>query len=82
MPGTHCVDPTGEIPSCCARVIDALDTRAQAGIDLVQVCGFEALPPDLAGSVCPPRKRASAGPRVSREADLAAQFRGILQRRR
>jgi hypothetical protein len=43
----HYVDLTGEIPFV-RRIIDDFDARAtDAGVKLVQVCGFEALPPDL-----------------------------------
>ena len=43
----HYVDLTGEIPFV-RRIIDDFDGPAtDAGIKLVQVCGFEALPPDL-----------------------------------
>jgi len=43
----HYVDLTGEIPFV-RRIIDDFDFRAaDAQIKLVQVCGFEALPPDL-----------------------------------
>jgi short subunit dehydrogenase-like uncharacterized protein len=46
--GAHYVDLTGEIPFV-RRVIDAFDARAKdAGVKVVQVCGFESLPPDLA----------------------------------
>jgi len=46
--GAHYVDLTGEIPFV-RRVIDELDgPAAEAGSKIVQVCGFEALPPDLA----------------------------------
>jgi short subunit dehydrogenase-like uncharacterized protein len=46
--GAHYLDLTGEIPFV-RRVIDAFDARArEAGVKVVQVCGFEALPPDLA----------------------------------
>ena len=45
--GAHYVDLTGELPFVRA-VIDELDGPAkQAGVKVVQVCGFEALPPDL-----------------------------------
>ncbi len=46
--GAHYLDLTGEIPF--VKLISAeFDERArEAGIKLVQVCGFEALPPDLA----------------------------------
>lgn len=46
--GAHYVDLTGEIPFV-RRMIDAYDERAKAaGVKVVEVCGFEALPPDLA----------------------------------
>jgi short subunit dehydrogenase-like uncharacterized protein len=46
--GAHYADLTGEIPFV-RRVIDAFQERAlQAQVKLVQVCGFECLPPDLA----------------------------------
>src|SRR3984893_13103190 len=46
--GAHYADLTGEIPFV-RRVIGAFEERAvQAQVKLVQVCGFECLPPDLA----------------------------------
>src|SRR2546429_6167690 len=46
--GAHYVDLTGEIPFV-RDIIDEYDKRAtEAGVKVVQVCGFEALPPDLA----------------------------------
>jgi short subunit dehydrogenase-like uncharacterized protein len=46
--GANYVDLTGEIPFV-RGVIDAFDDRAaKAGVKVVQVCGFEALPVDLA----------------------------------
>ena len=45
--GAHYVDLTGEIPFV-RQMIDAYDARARVeGVKVVQVCGFEALPPDL-----------------------------------
>jgi short subunit dehydrogenase-like uncharacterized protein len=45
--GCHYVDLTGEIPFV-RRMNAAFDARARAaGVKIVQVCGFEALPPDL-----------------------------------
>jgi short subunit dehydrogenase-like uncharacterized protein len=44
----HYVDLSGEIPFV-RRMVDAFDgPAATAGVKVVQVCGFEALPPDLA----------------------------------
>ena len=46
--GAHYADLTGEIPFV-RQTIDAFDARAaEARVKLVQVCGFESLPPDLA----------------------------------
>jgi short subunit dehydrogenase-like uncharacterized protein len=46
--GSHYVDLTGEIPFV-RRMIDRHHERAAAaGVKVVQVCGFEALPSDLA----------------------------------
>jgi short subunit dehydrogenase-like uncharacterized protein len=45
--GSHYVDLTGEIPFV-RRMIDAFhDRAAAAGVKIVEICGFEALPPDL-----------------------------------
>lgn len=45
--GANYVDLTGEIPFV-RRMIDRYDAPARdAGVKIVQVCGFEALPPDL-----------------------------------
>lgn len=46
--GAHYVDLTGEMPFV-RRTVDAFHERATlAGVKVVQVSGFEALPPDLA----------------------------------
>ena len=46
--GAHYMDLTGEIPFV-RQMIDAYDARAaEAGVKIVEVAGFEALPPDLA----------------------------------
>jgi short subunit dehydrogenase-like uncharacterized protein len=46
--GTHYADLTGEIPFV-REIIDEFEgAAAGAGVKIVQVCGFEALPPDLA----------------------------------
>ena len=48
MPATHYVDLTGEIPFV-RDIVAEFDVRATAAeVKVVQVCGFEALPPDLA----------------------------------
>lgn len=45
--GTHYADLTGEIPFVRRIVADFGERATEAGMKLVQVCGFEALPPDL-----------------------------------
>jgi short subunit dehydrogenase-like uncharacterized protein len=46
--GAHYVDLSGEMPFI-RRTIEALDDAArEVGVKIVQPCGFEALPPDLA----------------------------------
>jgi short subunit dehydrogenase-like uncharacterized protein len=46
--GAHYVDLTGEMPFM-RQTVDAFHDRAvAAGVKIVQTCGFEALPPDLA----------------------------------
>jgi short subunit dehydrogenase-like uncharacterized protein len=46
--GAHYADLTGEIPFV-RRIVEAFDERAKAaGVKIVEVSGFEALPPDLA----------------------------------
>ncbi len=46
--GAHYADLTGEMPFV-RSIIDSLDEEASAaGVKVAQVCGFEALPPDLA----------------------------------
>lgn len=46
--GAHYVDLTGEIPFA-RRMVDKFDSgAAEAGVKIVEVGGFEALPPDLA----------------------------------
>ena len=46
--GAHYADLTGEIPFV-RSIIDSFDARASAaGVKIVQVGGFEAIPPDLA----------------------------------
>ena len=67
--GTHYVDLTGEIPFV-RRVIDAFDERAKAaGVKIVQICGFETLPPDLAVLLAAETARERWGEELT-EADL------------
>jgi short subunit dehydrogenase-like uncharacterized protein len=46
--GAHYVDLTGEMPFMRDTVDTFNDRAAAAGVKIVQTCGFEALPPDLA----------------------------------
>jgi short subunit dehydrogenase-like uncharacterized protein len=73
--GTHYVDLTGEIPFV-RQMIDTYDARArEAGVKVVQVCGFEALPPDLAVLLAAETARERFGEGLA-EADLEASITG------
>jgi short subunit dehydrogenase-like uncharacterized protein len=55
--GSHYADITGEMPFV-RRIIEAFDARARAaGVKVVQVCGFESVPPDLAVRLAAERAR-------------------------
>ena len=72
--GAHYADLTGEIPFV-RQMIDAFaDRAAQAGVKLVQVCGFESLPPDLAVLLAAETARERWGEDLA-EADLEASIR-------
>ena len=59
--GAHYADLTGEIPFV-RRMIDEFDgPAAAAGVKIVQVCGFEALPPDLLVALAGERAREEWG---------------------
>ena len=45
--GAHYADLTGEMPFVRSIIEDFHARAAEAGVKVVQVCGFEALPPDL-----------------------------------
>ncbi len=73
--GAHYVDLTGEIPFV-RQMIDAYDARArEAGVKVVQVCGFEALPPDLAVLLAAETARERWGEGLA-EADLEVSVTG------
>ena len=73
--GAHYVDLTGEIPFV-RQMIDAFDARArEAGVKVVQVCGFEALPPDLAVLLAAETARERFGDGLA-EADVEVSFEG------
>ncbi len=46
--GAHYLDLSGEIPFVSDVIVDFGARAEQAAVKIVQVCGFEALPPDLA----------------------------------
>lgn len=65
----HYLDISGEIPFV-RQIIDAFNDRAEAaGVKIVQVCGFEALPPDLSVLLAAETARDRWGERLA-EADL------------
>jgi short subunit dehydrogenase-like uncharacterized protein len=73
--GAHYVDLTGEIPFV-RQIIDAYDARAQVeGVKVVQVCGFEALPPDLMVALAAETARERFGEGLA-EADLDVGIEG------
>jgi short subunit dehydrogenase-like uncharacterized protein len=73
--GAHYVDLTGEIPFV-RQMIDAFDARAaEAGVKVVQVCGFEALPADLAILLAAEKARERWDEGLA-EVDLEVTFKG------
>ena len=73
--GAHYADLTGEIPFV-RQMIDAYDGRARAaGVKLVQVCGFEALPPDLMVQLAAETAQERWGQGLS-EADVEVSIEG------
>ena len=74
--GAHYADLTGEIPFV-REVVDEFDARARdAGIKLVQVCGFEALPPDLGVRLAAETARDRWGEELA-EADVSVGTKGL-----
>jgi short subunit dehydrogenase-like uncharacterized protein len=72
--GAHYVDLTGEIPFV-RRTIDAFHDRAMAaGVKIVQVSGFEALPADLAVLLAAETSRERWSEELA-EVDLDVEFR-------
>jgi len=72
---TNYVDLTGEIPFV-RTIIDDFDARAaNAGIKLVQVCGFESLPADLSVLLAAETARERWGEGLA-EADLQITVKG------
>jgi short subunit dehydrogenase-like uncharacterized protein len=71
--GCHYLDATGEIPFV-RRTIDRFHAKArQAGLKVVQVCGYEALPPDLGVLLAADAVRERLGQSLA-EVELEAAF--------
>ncbi len=72
--GSHYVDLTGEIPFVRQMIDTFHDRAATAGVKVVQVCGFEALPPDLSVLLAAETARERWGEDLSEaEVDVATQ---------
>lgn len=72
--GAHYADLTGEMPFV-RRTIDEFDATAQtAGVKLVQTCGFESLPGDLAVALAAQAARERHGEALA-EVDLVASVK-------
>ena len=67
--GAHYADLTGEIPFARRMVDEFHESAAAAGVKVVQVCGFESLPPDLCVLLATEAARKRWDERLS-EADL------------
>jgi short subunit dehydrogenase-like uncharacterized protein len=59
--GAHYVDLTGETPFVREIIADFDQLAAAGGVKIVQVCGFEALPPDLMVAAADERARTEWG---------------------
>ena len=59
--GAHYVDLTGETPFVREIIADFHELAAAAAVKIVQVCGFEALPPDLMTALAAERAREQWG---------------------
>jgi short subunit dehydrogenase-like uncharacterized protein len=71
----HYLDLTGEMPFA-RQMIDAYDARAaEAGVKIVEVSGFEALPPDIAVLLAAETARERFGEGLA-EADLEVTIAG------
>jgi short subunit dehydrogenase-like uncharacterized protein len=63
--GAHYVDLTGELTFVREIIADFQGPATAAGVKLVQVCGFEALPPDLMVALADERARERWGEGLS-----------------
>jgi short subunit dehydrogenase-like uncharacterized protein len=73
--GAHYADVSGEMPFV-RQIIDAFDARARAAhVKVVQVCGFESIPPDLSVRLAAERALERWGERLA-EVDLQLTMEG------
>ena len=73
--GAHYADLTGEIPFV-TEILEEFDERARvAGVKIVQVCGFEALPADLAVALAAETARERWQEELA-EVDVAVSVKG------
>jgi short subunit dehydrogenase-like uncharacterized protein len=73
--GSHYMDLTGEIPFV-REILDEFDEAArEAGVKVVQVSGFESLPPDLAVLLAADTARERWGEELA-DVDLTVRVRG------
>ena len=63
--GAHYADLTGEMPFVRTIIEDLHGRATAAGVKVVQVCGFEALPPDLLVALADERARERFGEGIS-----------------
>jgi short subunit dehydrogenase-like uncharacterized protein len=73
--GAHYADLTGEIPFVREMVTEFHVAAAEAGVKVVQVCGFEALPPDVAVMLAAEAARERFGEELA-EVDVAVAITG------
>ncbi len=67
--GAHYVDLTGEMPFVRSIIEELGGAAVKAGVKVVQVCGFESLPPDLLVALADEQARERFGEGIS-QADL------------
>ncbi len=73
--GAHYADLTGEIPFVRRMVDEFHDRASAAGVKVIQVCGFEALPPDLAVALAAAAAQERHGEDLA-EADIRVAIAG------
>jgi short subunit dehydrogenase-like uncharacterized protein len=73
--GAHYADLTGEIPFVREMIGEFEGAATDAGVKVVQVCGFEALPPDLAVQLAAEAARERWGEELA-EVDVSVSVTG------